>query len=303
MPAVAIILVNWNGWKDTVACLASLQTLSYPNFEVVVVDNASADDSEVELRRRFPELNLMQSGANLGFAGGNNVGIRYALDKGFDYVWLLNNDTLVEPGSLTELVAKMKREPEIGICGSSLIYEAARDKVQALGGARYNRWLGTVKHVGAQQPRTQAVDEAATEAGLDYIIGASMLVSRAFLERVGLLQEDYFLYFEELDWAARAKGKFRLGYAAKSIVYHKEGSSIGGTDRAKAAKSLTADFYALRNRIRFTARFYPYALPSVYLGMLLAVANRLRRRQWARARLIIELLLKGGEMALEDVSK
>jgi GT2 family glycosyltransferase len=116
------------------------------------------------------------------------------------------------------------------------------------------------------------------------------------LEEVGLLQEDYFLYFEELDWAVRARGRFRLGYAASSVVYHKEGSSIGGSDRAKTAKSATADLYALKNRVRFTRRFYPYALPTVYLGLLLALANRVRRRQWDRVALIVRIMLRGGEV-------
>jgi GT2 family glycosyltransferase len=295
-PAVFIVILNWNGWRDTDACLRSLKGLEYPNHSVVVVDNASEDGSEARLWALHPDVTLLQSGANLGFAGGNNVGLRYALEHGAEYVWLLNNDTLVEPDALTYLVEKMQRESELGLCGSTLIYESRRDTVQALGGARYNRWLGSVRHIGQHQPRTQAVDEGAVQGQLDYLIGASMLASRAFLETVGLLQEDYFLYFEELDWAARARGRFRLGYAARSIVYHKEGSSIGGTDRAKAAKSYTADLYALKNRVRFTRRFYPYALPTVYLGLTVALFNRLRRRQWKRVALLARIMLRGGEI-------
>ena len=210
--------MNWNGWRDTDACLESLARLEYTNYQIVVVDNASADGSEEKLRERHPELTLLQSGANLGFAGGNNVGLRYALDRGAEYVWLLNNDTLVEPDALTQLVAKTQREPALGLCGSTLLYEAQRDTVQALGGAHYNRWLGTVAHLGQHEPWPQKLDteklERRVEGRLSYLIGASMLASRRFLETVGLLQPDYFLYFEELDWAARARGRFRLGYAA-----------------------------------------------------------------------------------------
>lgn len=295
-PAVWIVLLNWNGWRDTDACLESLKGLSYPNFNVVVVDNASSDASEERLRELHSGLTLLQSGANLGFAGGNNVGLRYALGHGAQYVWLLNNDTLVEPDALTELVEKLRRDPGLGLCGSTLLYESARDTVQALGGAHYNPWLGTVKHIGHHERWPQAVDEGTVEAQLSYLIGASTLVSRAFLEQIGLLQDDYFLYFEELDWAARARGRFRLGYAAKSVVYHKEGSSIGGNDRAKSAKSYTADLYALKNRVRFTRRFYPYALPTVYLGLLIALLNRVRRRQWDRVGLIVRIMLSGGEV-------
>lgn len=298
-PLVYIVLLNWNGWRDTDACLGSLSKLTYPNARVVVVDNASTDGSESELRRRHPELTLLQSGANLGFAGGNNVGLRYALEHGAEYVWLLNNDTLVEPDALTHLVARSQRGAgglPVGLCGSTLLYEGQRDTVQALGGARYNRWLGTVAHIGQHQPRSQPVDAAAVEAQLDYLIGASMLASRPFLETVGLMQEDYFLYFEELDWAVRARGRFALAYAPESVVYHKEGSSIGGNDRAKAAKSYTADLYALKNRVRFTRRFYPYALPTVYLGLGVAISNRARRRQWDRVALIARILLRGGDV-------
>lgn len=302
-PLVWIVLLNWNGWRDTDACLNSLAALNYSNFRVVVVDNASSDGSEGRLRALHPELTLLQSGANLGFAGGNNIGLRYALANGAAYVWLLNNDTLVEPDALGELVQKMRGNPALGLCGSTLLYEAQRDTVQALGGARYNRWLGTVAHIGQHQPFRSdidtdrgSMDEVAVERQLDYLIGASTLVSRAFLEEVGLLQEDYFLYFEELDWAARAKGTFGLGYAAKSLVYHKEGSSIGGSDAAKDSKSYTSDFYSLRNRVRFTKRFYPYALPSVYGGLLIALANRLRRQQWDRVGLIFRIMLRAGEV-------
>ena len=164
----------------------------------------------------------------------------------------------------------MAREPDLGLCGSTLLYEGQRDTVQALGGAHYNRWLGTVAHIGQHEgwPQKLAAEtlERQVEGQLSYLIGASTLASRRFLETVGLLQDDYFLYFEELDWAARARGRFQLGYAAKSVVYHKEGSSIGGTDRAKAGKSYTADLYALKNRVRFTRRFLPLRAPYGVLG-------------------------------------
>ena len=183
-PAVVIVLLNWNGWRDTHACLGSLAGLDYPNYEVVVVDNASTDGSEAELRKRHPKLTLLQSGANLGFAGGNNVGLRSALAHGAEYVWLLNNDTLVEPDALSELVGKMQREPDLGLCGSTLLYESQRGTVQALGGARYNRWLGTVQHVRQHESWPQTVDEREVEGQLDYLIGASMIASKT-LPRAG----------------------------------------------------------------------------------------------------------------------
>ncbi len=183
-PAIFIVILNWNGWRDTHACLGSLTGLTYPNSRGVVVDNASADGSEARLRALHPALTLLQSGANLGFAGGNNVGLRYALENGAEYVWLLNNDTLVEPDALTALVDKMQREPDLGLCGSTLLYEADRNTVQALGGARYNRWLGTVEHIGQHQPRESADEEDVekeVEKKLSYLIGASLLAYIFFL--------------------------------------------------------------------------------------------------------------------------
>ena len=295
-PTVFVVVLNWNGWRDTHACLESLAGLTYPNAHLVVIDNASEDGSETRLRELHPELTLLQSGANLGFAGGNNVGLRYALERGAEYVWLLNNDTLVEPDALTVLVDKMQRDPGLGLCGSTLLYEAARDTVQALGGARYNRWLGTVQHIGEHQARSRTHRRRRSKSSSTISSARRCLASRPFLERVGLLQDDYFLYFEELDWAARARGTFRLGYASRSIVYHKEGSSSGGTGRAKAAKSYTADLYALKNRVRFTRRFYPYALPTVYLGLGVALVNRVRRRQWNRVALVARIMLRGGNL-------
>ena len=288
-PLVYIVILNWNGWRDTLACLESLQHLSYSNYEVVVVDNASSNGSEEKIRTAYPDLTLIQSGANLGFAGGNNLGIAYALERDADFVWLLNNDTLVDPGALTCLVERAHAQPKADICGSTLIYNHDRNLVQAYGGGTYNEWLGQPKKVGQGNARTSTIDARSVELELDYIEASSLLASRQFLEAVGLMVDDYFLYFEEVDWFARAKGKFNLGYAKDSIVYHKEGASTGASDYLMNEKSLTADYYSVRNRILITRRHYPYALPSLYLSLFWVILNRIRRRQWRRVSMIIGL--------------
>ena len=298
-PKVFIVILNWNGLEDTLACLESLRHLDYLNYEVIVVDNDSADGSEEVLRQRYPQHIIIQSGANLGFAGGTNVGLRYALEHGADYAWLLNNDTLVEPDALTELVRRMQAKPGAGLCGSTLVYHHDRDKIQAYAGATYNKWLSTSHHIGQDAPRYQArhqegqeVDVQAVEEKLDYLVGASCLASRPLLEEVGLMSEDYFLYYEEVDWATRAKGRYMLAFAPKSIVYHKEGGSIGSSSEG-AKKSRLADYYGVRNRLLYTRIHAPEALPSVYLGLLITVANRVRRRQWARIPMILSLAWAG----------
>ena len=294
-PKVFIIVLNWNGFKHTLECLAFLKALTYDHYEIVVVDNASTDDSEERIREAYPKLTLIQSGANLGFAGGNNVGIEHALLQDADFVWLLNNDTVVEPDALGQLIAKAQSDPDIGMCGSTLIYYHNRDVVQAYGGGTYNKWLGLTKRLGHGAPRAEPVSAAEVERKLDYIEASSLLVSRAFLDRVGLMEEIYFLYYEEIDWVTRARGRFKLGYAKDSIVYHKEGSSTGASDYAASPKSWTSDYYSIRNRLLVTRRFFPLALPTVYLSLFVVVVNRVRRRQWGRVKMVLDLALSGGK--------
>ncbi len=284
-PRVAIILVNYNGCQDTLECLRSLDKLTYPAFNVIVVDNASSDHSETMIRQHYPTITVLQSGSNVGYAGGNNLGIRRALDQGADYIWLLNNDTVVDPEALSHLVQRMQQNPKIGMCGSTLLYYHQRDTVQVLGGATYNKWLGISSHLGMNEPATLVHDSLEVERQLAYIIGASLLVSRTFLETVGLMNEAYFLYFEEIDWATRAKGRFTLGYAAQSIVYHKEGASVGTTKLAMPKlKRLRSEYYSLRSRLLFTRSYFPEALPSVCLGIVLMAVTRATKGEWARVK-------------------
>lgn len=288
-PKVHIIILNWNGKEDTIECLHSLRALDYPNFEIVVVDNASTDGSTAEIKDKFPGITLLESEINLGYAGGNNIGLRYALKHETDYVWILNNDTLVDKNALGSLLAKMKGDQSIGICGSRLIYNHDRETIQALGGGTYNKWLGITAHIGANEPASAEFSEKEVERQLDYIVGASMLVSDRFLEEVGLLSEDYFLYYEELDWALRGKEKFSLGYADKSLVYHKEGASIKGNNLKLNSKSRLSDYYQIKNRLKFTWKFYPHFLPFVYLTVFYSILNRIKRKQWKRIPMILRI--------------
>ncbi|MGK7371041.1 MAG: hypothetical protein ACNS64_12575, partial [Candidatus Halalkalibacterium sp. M3_1C_030] len=202
---------------------------------------------------------------------------------------ILNNDTVVDKNALGSLVKKMKIDGSIGICGSRLVYYHDRETIQALGGGRYNKWLGTTKHIGANEPASTDFAEEEIERRLDYIVGASMLVSKPFLEEVGLLSEDYFLYYEELDWAIRGKETFRLGYADNSLVFHKEGASIKGNNVNLNSKSRLSDYYQIKNRLKFTWKFYPHFLPVVYLTVFYSILNRIKRKQWKRIPMIIKI--------------
>jgi GT2 family glycosyltransferase len=290
-PKVQIVLLNWNGWQDTLACLASLQGIIYSNYEIILVDNASSDGSVDKVRDAYPSVKVLRSQENLGFAAGNNVGIRQALENGADYVWLLNNDTVVEPDSLSHLVQRMKERPEAGMCGSTLVYYENRERVQALAGARYNKWLGVAAHIGDGIPRRNLPTADKVESQMSYIVAASMLVSRSFIETVGPMNESYFLYYEELDWSTRARGCFSIVYAPKSVVFHKKGSSIGTSKQTTPAeKRFRSEYFMVRSRLIFTRRYFPAALPTVYLGIVGTVLIRLLRGEPDRALTLARVL-------------
>lgn len=330
---IYVLVLNWNGWADTIECLESVFRSRWANFQVIVCDNASSDGSldhikawadgrldvfswpdnplrdfsyppiskpvsYVEYDRQQAEaggvpahsssqLILVQTGANLGFAGGNNVGLRYALARGdFAYLWLLNNDTVTPPNTLPLMIAKMHRQPDVGMCGSTLLYYHKPDTIQAAGGGVFNKWLGTTHSIAGLMPVTHNVDEHSVTARMSYVSAASMLVSRNFIRQVGLMCEDYFLYFEELDWAVRATGQFSMAFAPKAVVYHKEGASIGSSSDPKK-KSALSDYFGIRNRLLFARKYYPYTLPTVYLGLFAAIWNRIRRKQLSRTWMIL----------------
>lgn len=335
MAQVYIILVNWNGWSDTIECLESIFRNNYLPFQVIVCDNGSTDGSlahikawaEGRLNVYLPQktrlrslswppvdkplayaeygreeaekggitghespLVLIDNIDNVGFAGANNVCLRYALARGdCAFVWLLNNDCVIMPDALTRLVARMAENPAAGMCGSSLLHYRQPDKIQALGGGWYCKWLGLPWHLGRLKKSADAINLTQVERWMNYVVGASVLVSRQLLEEVGLMCEDYFLYFEEADWAMRSKGRFSLAYAPLSVVYHKIGSSIG-TRTNPAAKSIVCDYFNIRNRIVFTRKFFPEALPTVYLTLLGELFVRLILGRMDRVIMILKLL-------------
>lgn len=316
----AIVILNFNGWQDTLACVTSLLAdplLPCP-VSIVVADNASRDGSLNHLATQLPpllpgptlrltrdeanagqgaapptgpaQLVLIDNAANLGFAAGNNTGIRWALAAGADVVWLLNNDTEVEPGALAALVARCQADPAIGLCGSKLIYHGNRRMVQARGGSRYNPATGLGQHIGVGEPTDAPEDAQDIEQSLDYVVGASMLATRRFLLDVGLMAEDYLLYFEEIDWAMRGRrAGYRLGYAPGSVVFHKEGASIGSSHLHRG--SLLSHQFKSRNRLLFTRRFHPELLGAVRRTMLFEVLVWLKRREFRLAWTLLSALL------------
>lgn len=282
---VYISVLNYKNVKDTIPCLESLLKLQNVNYQILLVDNASPDNSYELLtayqQRHADKIKIFLADENRGYAAGNNIALRYALKQNnMDYCWILNNDTLVEPDALEKLVEYMEAHKDVGLCGSKLIYEWDHSKIQGYGGIYYP-WIGT----------SSFCKNLKQIAKINYVIGAAVMVRRSLLEDVGLMEEKYFLYCEEIDWALRARGKYKIACQPESIVYHKEGGTIGASNTNINEKPLYADFYSLRNRIWITKKFFPWFLPTVYLGFIGVIINRIRRKQFSRIPMIVRIML------------
>lgn len=287
--AVAIIVLNWRKPAETLACLESLALATYPNVEIIVVDNGSGDDSVPLIRQHCPNVVVLETGANLGYAGGNNVGIRYALAHGADAIGILNNDVTVEPDFLAPLLAALVSKPDIGVV-TPLVAERSDDggRVWALG-STVDRRTAAVSRNHAGEPVASWLGQPSFE--VDVASGAAMLVKREVFERAGLLDEDFFLYFEEVDWglAVRRAGH-RILAVPGSVVWHKVSAALGAT-------SPVIDYYMLRNHLRLIGRHWSgfrrsYLWSKVALRNLIIIAaftvksHRGQRRPSRDARLL-----------------
>lgn len=330
MPKVYIILLNYNGWKDTIECLESVLKSDYENYQIIVVDNDSPNNSmeyiinwaegkqevvydenselmhlsqpfepkpleyvfytkeealsggdrEKELTCKHPII-FIQAGENGGFAAGNNIGIKYALSKDdFGYIWLLNNDTAIEKNSLRILVDDASKN-DFGISGSALMYYHEPKEVQAYGGT-VNKFFGTGSHI---------LYVSEIEKKLDYVVGASFLIDKKVINKIGLMPEEYFLYYEETDYCFNARNNgFKLGIAVESIVYHKEGASSGGLTDINNKNEFT-DVLSLKNRIKFHKKYLGGGL-GLWSGMMIAFGNRVRRGQMNRVWKVLRFDIK-----------
>lgn len=328
---VSIILVNWNTPELTLSCLRSLLRLAGPQPQIIICDNHSEEGSYDLLRRALPglltpprddwqtfrwrdlsatpsasagtseqqaqgpEIVLMRTPHNLGFAGGVNRCLRWALQNpAMAYAWILNNDTVVDEQALVTLLDAMQQEPDVALCGSTLLYgEPPPARIQAAGGT-YNAWLGITRHLLAHREYSPELCRSIGADQFDYIVGGSLLFRRAVLEQVGLLSEDYFLYFEELDWVRRMRRRLpgqRLGYAPDSLVYHRAGASTGVNEQAGKTYRYASDYFYQTSRLRFARRYYPWRYWLVRVTLLGVAVNRLRRRQWRSAGMALGLLV------------
>ncbi len=278
---VCIIVLNWNGKEDTLDCLISLRSTDYGNYRVVLVDNGSEDDSVAAVRRDFPEAEVIETGKNLGFAGGNNVGIEYAIKQGADYVFLINNDTIVHPDYLKELVAVAESDTQIGAVGSKIYYYSEPERIWFAGG-KINWLRNKGEHIGLDEIDKGQFDEV-REAG--YLTGCSLLVKREVVKKIGVLKDDYFLYYEDADYSLRIQNAgYKTVYAPKSKIYHK-------VSRSTKPGSSSYVYYHVRNGLVNARRngslavkvaIYFYAL-YLFMRQLVKIAFFPRKRQWAYA--------------------
>lgn len=228
-------------------------------------------------------LTLVDSGGNLGFAAGNNIGLKLLLtDPRILFFWLLNNDTVIEPTAAAAIAMRMSATHNVGMCGTVVRFYHQPDMIQALNGSRFNTWTGQSRGIGSRQPASLPFDPIRVASDTDFVLGASLATSRAFLETVGPMDESFFLYYEEIEWARRSDGRFTIGFAHAATVYHKEGGSIGSSGVA-GARSSASDYWLTRSRLRFVRRDTPLLLPLHWLLTIGIILRRLLRRQPGKA--------------------
>jgi len=334
-PKVGIIILNWNGWKDTIECLESVFRNTYPNYQVIVIDNGSTDDSmekikawadgkqdvltpepayllyhlshppvikpipyifytrkeaekggnfklekkiikewqkqrksdsiQFHLTSPYP-LIFIQTGKNLGYAGGNNVGLRYLLTKDdWIYTWLLNNDTVLDKNALIEMIKLAESDEKIGMVGSKLLYYGKPNIIQALGGTSQITWRSFGAVICSFEKDQIKFNNNFEIKGV--LIGASLLVKKEVIETTGIFDENYFLYVEEGDWEYRAsKIGWKLFCSGKSKIWHKMGNSSGKSIRkaflgrqsirSSSNKFYINQYYTVRNRLYFTRKHF-----------------------------------------------
>lgn len=272
-PLVSIITINFNQASTTAELLRTLEKVSYPAFEVIVVDNGSTENIDW-IVTAFPTVTFLKTGQNLGFSGGNNVGMRIA--KG-DYFLLLNNDTEVPEHFLEPMVERMLSDPTIGALSPKIIFHAPPQLIQYAGFTPINPYTMRGFSIGFKE-----VDNGqyAVAMPTSRAHGAAMLISRKVVNTIGLMPEIYFLYYEEMDYCEQIKrAGYTIWYEAQSMIYHKESVSTG-------KNSVLKTYYLSRNRLLYTRRnvsTFAFIISSAYFALLVIPKSIFQfgiRREW-----------------------
>ena len=250
----------------TLDCLESLRGLDHPpdRLNTIVVDNGSTDGTSEDIRAHYPSVTVLKNRENLGFAEGNNVGIRHALGDAPDYVMLLNNDTILDPSMLTELLAVVESDPTVGAVGPKMLYSEQPDVIWCAGSSI--DWpTGDAVRLQAEQRDTGA-DEGPRE--VEFITACAICLRREVIEEIGLLDRRFFIYYEEADWCLRARAAgWRILYVPAARLWHKVSAAMGTTSPA-------TEYYMARNVLLFLAK-HRRGVARLY-SLILAVASHLR---------------------------
>ena len=258
--SVAIIILNWNGLDDTIACVRSLLQISDQRFQIILVDNDSTDGSSDELERLFPEIVLIRRRVNDGYAGGNNEGIRYALQHGAEYLLILNNDVVVEPNFLVPMIKVLNDRPEVGVVTCKAYFAGEKGKIYSTGGT-----LSTLRCTGISLPTTLADKEGE----VSFISGCVLMVRKKVFETVGLFDEEFFMYFEDTEFSSRVGKSFKLFYTPAGVVYHKSGAGGHWTNYTEFYL-----YYNTRNRfLAFRSEHWFYQLYVIAFSLALALVK------------------------------
>lgn len=300
-PAVAVVVVNWNRCDDTLACLASLAATSYaaqhaPDaWRVILVDNGSADGTVSAVRSRFPATDVVALPANGGFAVGCNVGLRRALAGGADYVLLANNDTVVAPDMVEQLVRVAEREPGVGLLSPVIFYHDQPARTWSAGYRQRAVTLSAQPPDGAPGGWPNRGPDAGAPYAVDRVYGCGLLIRRSVLEEVGLFDERFFMYYEDADFCRRAQAAgYRLLVVPAARMWHKVAASTG-------AGSSLQKYYLARSGVLFFAKHTPWYLGPVVVAYRLGVALKqiglaARRGRWDVAAAYVRGLRDGVRM-------
>ena len=272
-PRVVVIVLNWNGSADTLCCLETLEKVTYPGCEILLVDNGSTDDSVAILRDAYPQVKMIETGQNLGFVGGNNVGLEYACSVGAEYALLLNNDTEVAPDFLTHLVEAAERSPQVGITGPSIYYFDEPNTFWSAGGS-IDWKRGVTSMVGLNQVESGQFGEEPRP--VDFVTGCALLIKMSVVEEVGMLDPRFFLYYEETEWCVRvAHSGYTILHVPCSKIWHKI------SPVAREASPMV-HYYMTRNRLLFLKLADANLLPwvSTYLDYARTLASWALRPRW-----------------------
>lgn len=244
---IYIILVNFNNYNDTIKCLQSLQNINYKNFKILIVDNGSKNNSIEEISTYITDnVIVLKSKENHGFAGGNNIGIKYALENGADYILLLNNDTEVEVNFLSNMLKTAEENENIGLVGCKIKYYNNKKLLWYAGGEiDWFKFIGS--NTGIKNYDNKMIDK---KKEITFVTGCCMLIKREVVEKVGMLPDEYFMYFEDVDFCVRVKeAGYKIIYEPTAVIYHKVGLSGGGEESPFSIKWCT------RNRIYFMNKY------------------------------------------------